>query len=171
MDDEPEAGRWLGYAELAELRGISKASATRMAFRYRWRRQEGNDGTARVFVPLSALHGKGSGSAIERMAAAIETAMGLFRQRVEAAETRADEAEARAQRAQITAEVERSRADRAEQDLDRERSRADEERRRADGLQHRLDIALQVTHELRRTEEARLALGLWLRLKAAWRGE
>ena len=79
MDDEPEAGRWLGYSELAELRGISKASATRMAFRYRWRRQEGNDGTARVFVPLSALHGKGSGSAMERMAAAIETAMGLLR--------------------------------------------------------------------------------------------
>ena len=164
MDDEPEAGRWLGYAELAELRGISKASATRMAFRYKWRRQEGNDGTARVFVPFSALHGKGSGSAIERMAAAIETAMGLFRQRVEAAETRADQADARAQRAQITAEVERSRADRAEQDLDRERSRADE-------LQNRLDIALQVTDALRRAEDARRGLSLLWRLRAAWQGE
>ena len=164
MDDEPEAGRWLGYVDLAELRGISKASATRMAFRYGWRRQEGNDGTARVFVPLSALHGKGSGSAIERMAAAIETAMGLFRQRVEAAETRADQAEARAQRAQITAEVERSRADRAEQDLDRERSRADE-------LQNRLDIALQVTDALCRAEDARRGLSLLWRLRAAWQSE
>ena len=108
---------------------------------------------------------------MERMAAAIETAMGLFRQRVEAAETRADQADARAQRAQITAEVERSRADRAEQDLDRERSRADEERRRADGLQHRLDIALQVTHELRQAEDAHRDLGLLWRLRAAWRGE
>jgi hypothetical protein len=135
-----------------------------MAFRYKWRRQERNDGTARVFVPFSALHGKGSGSAIERMAAAIEAATGLFPQRVEAAETRADQAEARAQRAQITAEVQRSRADRAEHDLDRERSRAAE-------LQSRLDIALQVTDALCRAEDARRGLSLLWRLRAAWQSE
>ena len=40
MDGEIEDGRWLTYAELAELRGISKASATRMSFRHKWRRQD-----------------------------------------------------------------------------------------------------------------------------------
>jgi hypothetical protein len=153
VDDEPEAERWLSYAELADLRGISKTSATRMAFCYKWRRQERNDGAARVFVLRSALHGKG-GSAIQRTAAN-DPATRLFRQRVEAAETRADQVEARAQRAQITAEVKRSRA--AQKDLDRERSRADE-------LRSRADVATPAG-------DSRRGLGLPWQLTAAWRGE
>jgi hypothetical protein len=51
MDDD-EFVRWLTYAQLAESRGISKASATRMAFRYKWRRQVGNDHVTRVAVPV-----------------------------------------------------------------------------------------------------------------------
>lgn len=47
--------RWLSYEELGRLRGISTASATRLAFRRRWRRQKGNDGTARVAVPVSEI--------------------------------------------------------------------------------------------------------------------
>ena len=44
--------RWLTYAELGQARGISTASATRLAFRRKWRRQHGNDGAARVAVPV-----------------------------------------------------------------------------------------------------------------------
>ena len=44
MEGISEDGRWLSYTELADLRGISKASATRMSFRHKWRRQAGNDG-------------------------------------------------------------------------------------------------------------------------------
>lgn len=38
-------------AQLADARGISKASATRMVRRHKWRRQPGNDGLVRVLVP------------------------------------------------------------------------------------------------------------------------
>jgi hypothetical protein len=45
--------RWMTYAELGRVRGISTASATRLAFRRKWQRQAGNDGTARVAVPAN----------------------------------------------------------------------------------------------------------------------
>ena len=43
--------RWMSYAELAAARGISTASAIRLARRRKWLRQPGNDGTARVAIP------------------------------------------------------------------------------------------------------------------------
>jgi hypothetical protein len=47
--------RRMTYAELAAVRGISRASAKRLAQRHRRGRQVGNDGVVRVTVPLSAL--------------------------------------------------------------------------------------------------------------------
>ena len=41
MDITPGEGRWLTYRQIADLRGISKASAERLVRRHRWRRQEG----------------------------------------------------------------------------------------------------------------------------------
>jgi hypothetical protein len=41
------------YAELAVVRGISAASAERLARRRHWLRQLGNGGIVRVFVPLT----------------------------------------------------------------------------------------------------------------------
>ena len=51
MNDVGDDVRWMPYAELGQARGISTASATRLAFRRKWRRQGGNDGIARVAVP------------------------------------------------------------------------------------------------------------------------
>jgi hypothetical protein len=161
MDDESEAGRWLTYVELAELRGISKASATRMSFRHKWRRQAGNDGSVRVFVPASALHDKPQGSDMGRMADAIEATIAAFREQAEGERKRADRAEARADQAEL-------RADRAEA--------------RADALRHRLEgeletaraqaqEAAQAAEALRQAEAARRAIGLLARLRAAWRRE
>src|SRR3954452_19129218 len=45
----------LTYTELAEMRGISLASARRMVHRHKWPKQVGNDGLPRVSVPASAL--------------------------------------------------------------------------------------------------------------------
>ena len=53
MGDSMDGTRWLSYAELAQARGISKASATRLVFRKGWRRRVGNDGVARAAVPLT----------------------------------------------------------------------------------------------------------------------
>ena len=47
--------RRMTYAELAQARGISLASARRLARRHAWGRQAGNDGVIRVTVPLLAL--------------------------------------------------------------------------------------------------------------------
>ncbi len=51
MGDETDV-RWMTYAELGRARGISTASATRLAFRRKWQRVAGNDGSARVAVPV-----------------------------------------------------------------------------------------------------------------------
>jgi hypothetical protein len=50
-----DGSRRMTYAELADVRGISPASAKRLTQRHRWGRQVGNDGVVRVTVPLSAL--------------------------------------------------------------------------------------------------------------------
>ena len=50
-----DGARRMTYAELAEARGISLPSARRLVLRHHWPRQTGNDGIARVTVPLTAL--------------------------------------------------------------------------------------------------------------------
>ena len=47
--------RRMTYAELATVRGISPASARRLARRDHWPRQVGNDGILRVVVPLGQV--------------------------------------------------------------------------------------------------------------------
>ena len=51
VDDEREPPRWMSYAEVARLRGISRASAVRLAQRRGWERRVGNDGLTKVAVP------------------------------------------------------------------------------------------------------------------------
>src|SRR5829696_8363426 len=46
---------WLSYSELSERLGIGRQSARQLAIRKRWMRKPGNDGQARVGVPLEAL--------------------------------------------------------------------------------------------------------------------
>lgn len=47
----------LTYAELAQRLSIKPASAKRLAQRRKWKRVIGNDGSARVHVPLEAVPG------------------------------------------------------------------------------------------------------------------
>jgi hypothetical protein len=58
MGDDPGDGpRLMTYAEIAQERGITKASAKKLAIRNGWRRQAGNDGLARVRVPRTVPPG------------------------------------------------------------------------------------------------------------------
>jgi hypothetical protein len=50
-DDDPDS-RWMTVAELAESRGISKASAARLVRRKPWRRMKDNRGVTRIYVPI-----------------------------------------------------------------------------------------------------------------------
>ena len=49
-----DGARRMTYAELADIRRISVASAMRLVRRKNWPRQTGNDGVVRILVPLSA---------------------------------------------------------------------------------------------------------------------
>lgn len=164
MDADTDDVRWLTYVELGQVRGISTSSATRLAFRRKWRRQPGNDGIARVAVPIAEAQPRtdkapddrdGDRGDITPIVSALEAAVSSLTERAETAEkradraeNRADRAEARADRAERAIEVERNRAqaadlraDRAEQTLAGERSRADELRDRLDNLGTKLTDA------------------------------
>lgn len=54
MADDP-AGEWLTYDEAAERLGIKSDSVRRRAAARKWQRRQGNDGRARVLVPLNAI--------------------------------------------------------------------------------------------------------------------
>ena len=159
---DTEDGRWLSYTELAAERGISRASAIRMVRRQRWRRQAGNDGEARVFVPIDALPGDETGGRDTGQTpdmppgdlSALEDAVAALRERAEAAERRAEAAEADRRQAdaradaamahvdQVTAMLAdaAARADRADAALTGERVRADALRDRAKSRED--DLAL-----------------------------
>lgn len=46
---------WLDYDELSRVFGIERESARRLVMRKRWARSKGNDGKARVGVPIDCL--------------------------------------------------------------------------------------------------------------------
>src|SRR6478672_3146109 len=45
----------MSYAQLAEIRGISKKAAQRLTLRHQWRRQPANDGGVLILVPDDAV--------------------------------------------------------------------------------------------------------------------
>jgi hypothetical protein len=54
----PGDTKWMTYTELGARLGIERLSAKRLAMRHRWPRRAGNDGAARVAVPVSVLDGR-----------------------------------------------------------------------------------------------------------------
>jgi hypothetical protein len=162
-DDAGTGGRCMTYDELAAMRGIKRIGAVRLVQRYKWRRQAGNDGRARVLVPHDALQpvrgtddgasapepvaptsagsaaGNDAGTNPTLMAGAratLETAVLSLTERALAAERRAD---ARAERAESAVASERAA-------LTAERARADALRDRVDDLQAGQDLMMQI-HE------------------------
>jgi hypothetical protein len=53
--DAASDGQWLTYAEIGARRGVSLRAAVRMVQRQRMRRQPGNDGRVRIWVPRDML--------------------------------------------------------------------------------------------------------------------
>ena len=155
-----EGGRWLNYAELAELRGITRKAAIRLTQRHQWRRQPGNDGATRVLVPPDALGDiarrqspRDDGTPDDFQAKALgilESALIEANKRAEAALALADRADARADRAEARAEAAEHAAKQAQ----------------GEALE-----AAQAAEAVRRADDARKARGRWRRLRSAWRGE
>jgi hypothetical protein len=102
-DDEGDDTRWMTYAELGQARGINTAPAKRLAARRRWRRQPGNDGTARVAVPVDeAMHRSGNaheaGDDVTRLVSGLVPAIATLREQLERERNRADQATDAAER-------------------------------------------------------------------------
>jgi signal transduction histidine kinase len=165
--------RWMTYRELAQARGISAASAARLAFRKGWLRQPGNDGAARVAVPIGddqpspydartdARTGAGDAATGEaprhgarrdvahgargaRNAAEFRLAIEALRGELTASHAREAEAQARADRAEAARDAERARADAL-----RDRAEAaTEAERRADQAEQGREAARKRAHEL-----------------------
>jgi hypothetical protein len=179
MDIEA-GGRWLTYDELAEARNIRRAAAVRLTQRKNWPRQPGNDGRARVLVPLDWIpdHGQDTGqdapTAIRQdgltdaaLAAIREAHAGevaALRGEIETLKVLADAKDARLVDAETRAERERLRAEGLQERL----SGADRELAVA---QHDAEAAQEAAAKLRLAEDARKARGRLRRVWAAWRGE
>jgi hypothetical protein len=128
-------GRWMTYAELADMRGIDRQSARRLAARSKWRRQKDNQQVVRVCVPLATV-------ATQREKQGMSADMSIVVRPLEAAIMTLRE-----QLAAVRTDQDRERTSWAEQmaairtDLDRERGRADQAAAEARGLRTRLDQA------------------------------
>jgi hypothetical protein len=164
VDDDAGTGRWMTYDELAEVRGIKRIGAVRLVQRYKWRRQAGNDGRARVLVPHDALQpvrgtdagtnapihvtptsagsaaGNDAGTMLEGALAALEDAVAALREQL-------DVANARAERAESAITTERAKSDALRQQLVRADARSDELRTEAAALHERVE-ALQAGQDM-----------------------
>jgi hypothetical protein len=188
VGDAGDDTRWMTYGELGEARGINTASAKRLAFRRKWRRQAGNDGTARVAVPVDEVTRRTGGGLnatedISRLVSGLETALATLREQLERQRDRAD-------RAVEAAERDAARLEEAEAGIAKLRAAADTAALVRDSLERALtaeerargqaemaaaaDRAARADAEaellaLRQAEQVRRQLGRVARLRAAWR--
>jgi hypothetical protein len=103
---------WMSKRELAAVRGISVASADRLVRRQGWRRQPGNDGSARILVPpdfasppatdkprvKTAVPPGKSAPDVSRAINSLSDALAVLKEQVQRERVRADKAEAEADR-------------------------------------------------------------------------
>ena len=194
-DDVGDDVRWLSYGELGQVRGISTASAIRLVFRRKWRRQDGNDGTVRVAVPVDEANpqrevadndGDGIGREISQVVGLLETATAMLRERGEEADVmlaalnaNAEEALALAEAETVTEREARRQAEGAtaaaeaqlsqvRKDFERERQEAEARRLTEQAAREKAEAEAA---RLRQENQARRDLGLLARLRAALRRE
>jgi hypothetical protein len=197
-DDAGTGGRWMTYDELAAMRGIKRIGAVRLVQRYKWRRQAGNDGRARVLVPHDALQPvrgtdagtsapepiapTSAGSAAENDAgtllagalAALEGAVAGLREQLDAANGRAERAESAVATDRAEVAAERAKADALRERVDDlqagQELMMDMHARALAAAQDQLSRVREAAEGLRQAEEVRRARGLLARLRAAVRG-
>jgi hypothetical protein len=198
MADRDGDIRWMTYGELAIARNISRRSATRLAFKEGWKRIPGNDGHARVAVPMPAIMPRETTSPVQHpgehdarhdvgrhgaagFSAALEAVTAAH-----ARETAALEATISAQAQVIAtkdsliavlrvvadqARAETQEASALQEQLDAAEARATSAEQAAEQARQHVREAEDAIEQLRQTEEARKGRGRWARLRAAWRGE
>ncbi len=166
-------GRWLTYADISRIRGIGRPSAVKLVQREGWERRPGNDGTARIFVPMEWLKPARKEASREPSGEEFpwQDALVMLRDQLSAADRRAEAAEKRAEAAETRADAANKRADVATALADRLLVQVTEAERRVDQALTETQEARQEAAQLRQADAARRGQALWPRLKAAWRGE
>jgi hypothetical protein len=180
--DSTVDGRWLTFAELGQLRGISKTSAMKLVSRHGWRRQKNNKGQIRALVPLAWVAGDdarepNSPADMSRAIRAFDSAIATLREQL-VRETGRTEAAERARTA-MTVQLAQAEAGRAAERLRAEaekeaRTRAEEE---VEALRAQLDWAqaeAQQATQAAEAEAARLQQATELavqKAKAMWEAE
>jgi hypothetical protein len=171
--------RWMTYAELAGLRGISKAGAARIVRRKKWRKQADNQGYVRVLVPFEADNATQE-SPVDHVhtVSALKGEMAVLRERAEEADKRADKAEKLVDQAEARANAAEARAEAAELTVEALRraevARVADQAIREEAERPKIVAAKLAEAQLRslqKANDARRALSRWARLRAAWRGE
>jgi hypothetical protein len=173
MDDDGGDIRWMTYAELGKVRAISTASATRLAFRRKWRRQGGNGNTVRVAVPIDEAKPQSDKTHddrdddrgdITRTINVLEGAIFTLREQLEQANKQAVEQAIELRQVREQVERERSRSDRAEASAATDREKLTTE-------QTTREKAEAEAKRLQQADQVRRSRGLIVRLRSAWRGE
>jgi hypothetical protein len=170
--DETVDGRWMTHAELAQARGISTASAIKLALRHRWRKQKDNRGTLRCLVPTEFTNPKpdtGAVAAADGRAdastaiAALQAAVTMLGDQLTHERTRADVAQGRLDDLQCKL------AD-TQAELAAAMEVADRSAAELQAVRMALSEAEADAAELRQAEDARKGRGRLARLRDAWRG-
>lgn len=170
--DDATEGRWLTYAELAELRQIDKHSALKLALRRKWPRRKDNHGTMQVCVPLEWAvppeRARDMGMDMSRAIAALETAVSTLREQLGQANGRADSERSRAERLEAQLQATLAKLEQAQAQYTGERSKAE----LAQAAFGQADEARRQAEKARVDQDAaRRGRGLLARLLAAWRAE
>ena len=145
----------------------------KLAQREEWQRRPGNDGTARILVPIEWLKPAKKEASREPSREELpwlQETLVVLRDQLGAADRRAEQAEARADRAEQRADVANKRADVAMALADRLLAQVAEAEKRADRAEAEVEEARQTIGTLRQAEAERRGHGLWPRLKAASQG-
>jgi len=162
--DEGADSRWMSYAELAEARRISNASAIRLVVRRGWRRQADNQGTMRALVPL-----KWSEPAPSQAMAALEASVAALRERAELAERALQTERQRAERAEVARRAELSRGNFLRDRIDALRADLAEAAYAVEMARYEAQQAAEAAEASRQADARWRALGRLGRVRDAWR--
>jgi hypothetical protein len=186
-DDRPDSqrdsedARWMTFAELAEVRGISRLSAATLVRRHGWRRQRDNRGHVIALVPLtwatSELDDRSDKQPdnppdSQGHLAAFETALAAVR---EAKDGEITTLRQQVERLTAQADTERARGDALREGLNAKLADAQAELAAAMDAADRHHAAAVDARgrlaDMERDNATRKGRGLLARLRAAWRRE
>jgi uncharacterized protein YicC (UPF0701 family) len=167
--DSADGERWMTYAEIADMRGCSRAAAERWTQRQKLRRQPGNDGKTLVLVAPNVVEQAHPRRVPRADPADITPALAAFEQALNTIR------EAHASEVSALREAHAGETSTLREQLEQARAQAIAALERAEARADAADAAALAAQDaaeaIRREREVEWARGRWARLRAAWRGK